>query len=183
MNMHVRNACDSDTPAIADIVRAAFGAVSGQEIADLIADLLADPSAYPLVSLVATVDTTIVGHILFTSAHIQLSQRMVSAAILAPLAVHPTHQRQGIGSRLIEAGLKQVQATGVELVFVLGHPGYYPKYGFSPAGIQGFDAPYPIPPEDASAWMVQELHPGIIGHVRGHVICAKALDDPRHWRE
>lgn len=183
MNVQIRNASDTDTPAIADLVRAAFGDVSGQEVADLVTDLLVDPSAYPLISLVATVDTAVVGHILFTSAHIQPSQRMVSAAILAPLAVHPTYHRQGIGGRLIEAGLKQVKAMGVELVFVLGHSSYYPRHGFSLAGIQGFDAPYPIRPEDVNGWMVQALHPEILGHVRGRVICAEALDDPKHWRE
>ncbi len=93
------------------------------------------------------------------------------------------YQSQGIGGRLIKEGLKQLKATGVELVFVLGHPGYYPKYGFSTAGIQGFEASYPIPPENSGAWMVRELHPGVIGHVSGKVICAKALNDPKHWRE
>ena len=142
-----------------------------------------DPSAQPLLSLVATADDEIVGHILFTSAQLKHTQRMVIAALLAPLAVIPKYQNQGVGGRLIEEGLKQSKATGIELVFVLGNPGYYPKYGFSPAGIKGFDAPYPIPPEDSSAWMVKELHPGIIESVSGQVKCADALNDPKHWQE
>ena len=183
MNSQVRKAFESDKQAISDVVIAAFGDVQGQEIADLITDLLADPSAQPLLSLVMTVDDDVVGHILFTNARIMHSQQIVSSAILAPLSVHPEYQNQGIGGRLIKEGLKQLKAAGIELAFVLGHPGYYPKYGFSAAGIKGFDAPYPIPPENSGAWMVQELHPGIIECVSGQVICAEALNDPKHWRE
>jgi len=183
MNLQMRNAFESDKQAISDVVIAAFGDVQGHEIADLIADLLDDQSAQPLLSLVATVDDNVVGHILFTSAQIKHSQHMVSSAILAPLSVHPEYQSQGIGGRLIKEGLKQLKAGGVELVFVLGHPGYYPKYGFSTAGIKGFEASYPISPENSGAWMVQELHPGFIGHVCGKVICADALNDPKHWGE
>lgn len=183
MNLQVRKAFESDRQAILEIVIAAFGDVQGQEIADLITDLLEDPSAQPLLSLVAIADENVVGHILFTGAQIKHSQRMVSSAILAPLSVQPEYQSQGIGEQLIEEGLEQSKATGVELVFVLGHPGYYPKHGFSAAGIKGFDAPYPIPPENSGAWMVKELHPGIIGCVSGQVICAEALNDPKHWRE
>ena len=73
--------------------------------------------------------------------------------------------------------------NGVDLVFVLGHPGYYPRHGFRTAGVLGFDAPYPIPAKDADAWMVQELRPGFIGKIKGPVACAAALDHPEHWRE
>jgi len=183
MNLQVRQASESDKQAISDVVIAGFGDVEGKEIADLITNLLADPSAQPLLSLVATTNDRVVGHILFSKARIKHSQRVVSATILAPLSVHPEYQNQGIGGRLIEEGLKRLKAADVELVFVLGHPGYYPKHGFSAAGIKGFDASYPIPPKNSCAWMVQELRPGVIGHVSGRVICADALDDPRYWRE
>ena len=183
MKLQVRKALESDKQAISDVVIAAFGEVQGQEIADLIADLLADSSSQTLLSLVVTTDDNVVGHILFTNARIKHCQRMVSSVILAPLSVHPEYQNQGIGGQLIKQGLKQLKAMGVELVFVLGHPGYYPKYGFSAAGIKGFDAPYPISPENSGAWMVQELHPGVVGHVSGLVMCADALNDPKHWQD
>ena len=183
MNFQVRKAFESDRHAISEVVTAAFGDLQGQAIGKLITDLLADPSAQPSLSLVVTADDRVVGHILFSSAHIKHSQRIFSSVILAPLSVHPDYQNQGIGGRLIKEGLQQLKAAGVELVFVLGHPGYYPQYGFSAAGIKGFDAPYPIPPENSGAWMVQELYPGVIGRVRGRVACADALDDPKHWRE
>jgi len=183
MNMQVRTASESDRQAISNIVIAAFGNEEGNEINGLITDLLADPSAQPLLSLVAAADGTAVGHILFTNAWIKHSHRMISSTILAPLSVHPEYQRQGIGGLLIQEGRKRLKATGVELVFVLGHPSYYPKYGFSAAGTLGFDAPYPIPPEHADAWMVQELQAGVVGHVRRQVICADALNDIKYWGE
>jgi len=182
-NFHVRKAGESDTQAILNMVMAAFGERQGREISNLISDLTEDSSAHPLLSLVAIADDAVVGHILFTNAQIRPASQAVSSAILAPLSVHPAYQGRGIGGRLIKEGHNRLKTTGVKLVFVLGHPGYYPKYGFGPAGIKGFEAPYPIPAENAEAWMVQELQPGIIGKISGRVICAKALDDPRHWQE
>jgi len=183
MNLQLRKSLEKDREAITDVVITAFGNVEGQEVTDLIFNLLEDPSAYPLLSLVATTNDRVIGYILFTSTRIRHSHRMVPSAILAPLAVHPEYQEQGIGGQLIKEGLKQLKEAGVELVFVLGHPGYYPKYGFTAAGIKGFDAPYPIPSENSDAWMVQELHPGSIVCISGQVICAKALNDPKYWRE
>ena len=107
----------------------------------------------------------------------------MSTQILAPLGVLPEYQKKGIGKRLIQEGLHQLKEAHVDIVFVLGHPNYYPRCGFQPANILGFEAPYPIPEEVADAWMVQELTPGIIGTVRGVIQCAKAMDKPEHWRE
>ena len=183
MNIRTRKAFESDKSAIHKIVIAAFGEMQGPEISDLVLDLLVDPGARPLLSLVATANKQVVGHILFTNVRIKHSQSMICSAILAPLSVDPRQQRRGIGGRLIREGLTQLGAAGIELVFVLGHPAYYTRYGFSAAGTKGFDAPYPIPPENADAWMVQELHPGIIGHVSGKVICAETLNDAKHWQE
>ena len=103
--------------------------------------------------------------------------------ILAPLAVIPDKQSRGVGGRLIREGLRLLSESGVELVFVLGHPEYYPRHGFKPAGALGFEAPYSIPDEHADAWMVQELCPGVIGRVSGKVMCADVLNQPEHWRE
>lgn len=68
-------------------------------------------------------------------------------------------------------------------MFVLGHPTYYPRCGFFPAGEQGFDAPYPIPEEHAAAWMVQQLNGNVLGNATGKVQCSNVLNEPQHWRE
>jgi len=183
MNVQIREAFETDTPAILDVVLSAFGNEQGQEIADLIIDLLKDRSAQPVISLVATINDRVVGHVLFTSTRLKQAQQNFSSAILAPLSVYSDYQNKGIGGQLIQGGLNKLKAMGVGLVFVLGHPGYYPKYGFVPAGTRGFEAPYSIPPEHADAWMVQELQQGMIGSVLGQVECADTLHDPKHWRE
>lgn len=183
MTPQIRGEIGSDSESIAAVIHAAFGDVQGREIAELVADLLRDPTAEPCLSLVAAFGDRVIGHVLFTNTSISGTSREVRSAILAPLAVHPEYQNQGIGGRLIAEGLKQLSDAGVELVFVLGDPDYYSKHGFSPAGVKGFDAPYPIPTEHADAWMVQELRPGAVNEISGRVICADALNDPKHWVE
>ena len=183
MHVHIRKAIYSDIQAISDLIMSAFGDTEGPEIVQLIADLQVDESAQPVLSLVATIDKSIIGHILFSKVRIRQSGRDISAVLLAPLAVHPDYQSQRIGGQLVTEGLGQLFESGVDLVFVLGHPGYYPRFGFSEAGIKGFDAPYPIPHKNAGAWMVQELHPGVLEGLSGRVVCADALDDPKFWRE
>ena len=80
-------------------------------------------------------------------AEILESTESVSVRILAPLAVLPEAQSTGIGGQLIKEGLNQLKKSGVDLVFVLGHPDYYPRSGFTTAGVLGYEAPYPIPEE------------------------------------
>jgi len=178
--MHIREALKSDLDDVLSVERAAFG---HEREADLVRELLEDPSANPLVSLLAFKDDLAVGHILFTTARLTNNQNTASLAILAPLAVVPEAQKQGIGGKLIERGLQLLSTSGVDLVFVLGHPEYYRRHGFKPAANLGFEAPYPIPEKQADAWMVQALRPDIIGSVRGKIICADALNKPEYWQE
>ena len=103
--------------------------------------------------------------------------------ILAPLAVNPDKLNPGDRRKFHPRGAKRLTRSGMALVFVLGHPGYYPKYGFKPAGIRGFEAPYPISEKNADAWMVQELYSGVINRVSGKVQCAHVLNQPQYWRE
>ncbi|MCP4675595.1 MAG: N-acetyltransferase [Deltaproteobacteria bacterium] len=178
--MRIQEALDSDLDDVLLVERTAFGY---DKEAELVREMLADPTAKPIVSLLAFQDDRVVGHILFTSVRLYKAQDTVSAAILAPLAIVPDAQKRGNGGKLIERGLEILSASGVELVFVLGHPEYYPRHGFQTAGCLGFEAPYPIPEKNADAWMVQALRPGIIGAVTGKVVCCSALDKPEHWRE
>jgi len=161
----------------------AFGEEQGQAIVGLVCGLLGDETARPLLSLVAEMEGRIIGHILFSSARLQSKGQSVPAQILAPLAVAKDHQGEGVGGALINEGLRQLEASEIGLIFVLGHPGYYPRFGFRPAGTLGFEAPYPIPTEHEAAWMVQELKAGVIGSVRGNIRCATILEQPQHWQE
>lgn len=176
----IREAVGTDLNDVLSIERFAFGY---NKEADLVRDLLNDSSATPLYSFLAFINDKAVGHILFTSARLESTQDSASISLLAPLAVLPDFQKQGVGGKLIKSGLQHIANAGVDLVFVLGHPGYYPRFGFKPAGVLGFEAPYPIPEEHANAWMVQELRQGVIGNVSGKVKCADMLNKPEHWRE
>ena len=178
--MYIREAAGDDLDNVLHVERLAFG---HDEEAELVRELLSDESAEPLLSLLAFEADQAAGHILFTSATLANTQDSVTIMLLAPLAIVPEMQKQGIGGKLIQEGLLRLTKSGVDLVFVLGHPEYYPRYGFSPAGDLGFEATYPIPDECAGAWMVQALRPDIIGSVRGKVVCADALQKPEYWRE
>lgn len=178
--LNMREALESDLNELLIVEQSAFG---HDKEAILVRDLLNDSSAKPVLSLLAFKKDRAVGHILFTTARLSDTKDTASIVILAPLAIVPDAQKQGIGGKLIEQGLKLLSESGVDLVFVLGHPEYYPRYGFKPAGHLGFEAPYPIPHKHADAWMVQSLRPGVIGTVRGTVICADALNKPEYWRE
>ncbi len=179
--IRIREAGDSDLNDVLCVERMAFGR---DEEAELVRELLRDPSAKPILSLLAFKDDLPVGHILFTKAHLEHCHNpAIEIAILAPLAIVPDAQKRGIGGKLIKTGLELLSKSGVGLVFVLGHPEYYPKHGFQPAGCLGFETPYSIPQENAIAWMVQALRPEIIGSVFGKVICANTLNKPEYWRE
>lgn len=168
--------------ADADVVQSIEGAAFAREDeAALVADLLQDPTAQPSLSLLAFVANKPVGHVLFTQAVLAGASRPVPAAILAPLAVLPGSQRQGVGRALIEHGASRLAASGVQLLFVLGDPAYYTRCGFEPAMPHGLRAPCAIVPEDA--WMVRPLVPGVLGSVTGTIACAQSLDKPEYWRE
>ena len=181
--MDIRKSTETDRVAIEKIHTKAFGEEKGPEIAALVNGLFDDTTATPLLSLVAVEKDQLVGHILYTKAVLKGADTPVSIRLLAPLAILPEVQAQGVGRKLIEEGLDHLREAGVDLVFVLGHPDYYPRCGFMPAGVLGFEAPYPIPEEHAGAWMVQALKDGVIGRVKGKVLCAEVLDQPQHWRE
>jgi predicted N-acetyltransferase YhbS len=116
-----------DRDRVRAVITAAFGS---PEDADLVEALRADACWIPELSLVAEdVDGTVIGHILFTRAHIGTAP----ALTLAPLSVDPAHQGSGIGSALVRAGLDAARALGERTVTVLGHPTYYPRFGFERA--------------------------------------------------
>lgn len=130
-------------------------------------DALRD-QAQPIVSLIAEDDDAIVGHIMFSP--VSLSGQPARAIMgLAPMAVAPAHQRKGIGSALVRAGLEQCKQLGFGAVVVLGHPAYYPRFGFSSSVHFGIVCEYEVPVE---VFMVVELQAvflrGASGTVKYH---------------
>lgn len=183
MKPEIRPAKAIDTEAVLRINRMAFGDDKGIEVADLVAGLLVDPSAEPTLSLLAMADGQAIGHVLFTHVELPDAESPTLATLLAPLAVIPEFQSRGIGAALIADGLSRLKDSGIHLVFVLGHPGYYPRCGFQRACPLGFHALYQEPGTPNDAWMVHELVPGALGSASGGIKCAVVLDQLRHWRE
>jgi len=175
----IRESNASDLHNLLAVERAAFGS---EEEAELVRNLLNDPSAEPRLSLLALQKQQAVGHILFTRAYLDPDIDL-KVSILAPLAVIPDYQKQGVGGRLIKEGLAILEKESVDLVFVLGHPSYYPLHGFISAVPAGFEPPYYIPPEFSDAWMVQALTPTRWDSYQGQVNCAQVLDRPEYWCE
>ncbi len=175
--MIIRESNDSDNTAILKVNKKAF---NSDEEGNLVFDLFSDQSAKPLLSLIALKDKETVGHILFTKCTVK-PHVDASIYLLAPLSVLPSHQGEGIGGALIKRGLEILTLWEVDLVFVLGHIRYYPRFGFKPAFPLGFTASYPIPEERTDGWMVNELNPEIARNVKGQVICADMLNKPEYW--
>ena len=173
-SFYVRVAVPQDEDAVFAVEHEAFG---GTVEAELVAALIAGDAYIPDLSLVAEHDGSIVGHVLFTRAR----AGAVDAVLLAPLAVAPDWQGRGVGSALAREGLRRAAEMGFGLALVLGHPGYYPRFGFEPAEPLGIMPPYPVEPSEA--WMVVELAPGTLEKAAGTVRVAEALMHEEMWRE
>lgn len=155
----IRAASPADAQAIATLNRAAFG---GEDEVGIVERLRRDDLA--AVELVAERDNAIVGHILLSWLPTMMDGRTVKALALAPMAVLPGSQKQGIGGRLIMAALHEAMAAGAEAVIVLGHPDYYPRFGFSAALARNLASPFP-----GDAFMALELAPGALAGQQGSV--------------
>ena len=129
----------------------------------------------PELSLVATIDNKIVGHILFTKIRIiDSNKNEFDSLALAPMAVKPEFQKKGIGGQLIKVGLDKAREMNFKSVIVLGHKNYYPKFGFEPTKKWGITAPYDVP---TNAYMGLELVANGLKDVRGLVQYPKEFDE------
>jgi putative acetyltransferase len=124
------------------------------------------PNFITELSLVAVEAGRVVGHILFSPMTIETQEGAVPAVALATLAVRPEFQNQAIGSQLVRDGLDRCSGLGHRIVVVVGHPEYYPRFGFSPARARGLEAPFPVPDD---AFLALELAPGALEGVAGTV--------------
>ena len=119
-------------------------------------------------ALVAEDDGEIVGHIFFSPAEIEWSGKVIRGMGLAPMAVRPDRQRQGIGAQLVKAGLEILEEKGCSYVIVLGHPGFYPKFGFKPASKYGLTCQWEGVPDEAFMILIldEDRMSGVAGVVR-----------------
>ena len=127
------------------------------------------------ISLVAKIREQVVGHILFTPVRIdQADRHAIEGLRLAPLAIHPEHPGKGIGSALCRSGLNKIERTGYPFVVVLGHPRYYPRFGFEPAHHHRITCIYEDVPREA--FMIQILNETILSGVSGAAYYRQEFD-------
>ncbi len=167
----------TETPSdISEIFALQNNAFAQDGEARLVNALRNDGDFTQALSLVAVHDDRIIGHVLFPPITIESSDtsiESVPARALAPLGVDPAFQCQGVGAALLEEGLIACRQLGHRAVIVVGHPGYYPRFGFSTARTFGISAPFPCPDE---AFMALELVPGGLDGVHGTVRYPPAFD-------
>ena len=155
--VNLRAEFTSDLAAIHEVVEAAFDR-PGE--AQLVEALRASGSL--VLSAVAVLGSRVVGHVGYSPAEVVSAGHAFPVLALAPMAVQPGFQRRGVGISLIQWSLEQCRALGHGVVFVLGDPAYYARFGFVPALNFGVHCPFPAPPE---AFRVLELRPGALqGH-------------------
>ena len=159
----IRREQPDDIPAVRLINELAFESPAEADLVDKLR--LACPDA---LSLVAEDDGRLVGHILFTPTLIESEGETVRGMGLAPMAVSPPHQRQGVGSKLVEHGLAQLKGRGCPFVIVLGHPDFYPRFGFEIAGRLGLTCQWEDVPGEAFMAVVydQTAMEGVHGVVK-----------------
>jgi len=150
-----------DYPAVFEINRRAFGRPEEAQLVEALRRV-----ANPQISLVAVRNDQVVGHIFFSPVTIEGPNSSMQALGLAPMAVIPELQNQGIGSLLVREGLSIAHRTGQNVVVVLGHTNYYPRFGFEIASRKGLRCEFLAPDE---AFMVVELTPGALRGMTGIV--------------
>jgi len=161
MLISIRSETPQDAAAVRNVNEQAFG--QAQE-ARLVEQLHANGAV--LLSLVAIVDDQVVGHILYSPACVGEESVEIRGAGLAPLAVLPQFQRCGVGSELVDEGSRRMRQSGYPFIVVLGHPEYYPRFGFVPASRYGLRCQWDVPDE---AFMVLALDEPALRTVTGLV--------------
>ena len=164
--VRIRAESDGERMEIRAVHCAAFGQTAEANLVDAFRH---EQGFRPELSLVAVLDDVVVGHIMFGPIQIGPS----TALSLAPLAILPGYQKRGIGSRLVAAGLDEIRRLNLGPVIVLGHPEYYPRFGFERASTRGIACPFEAPDE---AFMVWSARPEQLVGVAGTVQYPAAFD-------
>ena len=150
MNLTIRTEGEKDYERVYEINKLAF---QQEDESKLIENIRKGENFIPELSLVAEIDNQIVGHILFSKIQI-IGSSVFESLALAPMAVIPDLQKQGIGTALINKGMKKAKEMGFDSIIVLGHSEYYPKFGFLKASKWNITCPFEVPDE---AFMAIEL--------------------------
>ena len=160
-----------DIPGIREVNQAAFGRANEANLVDQLR-----VSSPIFISMVAKITNRVVGHILFTPVElVQQDVSLMEGLGLAPLSVLPEVQGMGIGTALCRAGLRRLETDSFPFVVVLGHPGYYPRFGFEPASHYRIIPAYPDIPDEA--FLIRLFKPEFLSGQSGVVHYRPEFDD------
>ncbi len=165
----IRREAPADSVAIAELLRLAFGTEIERRIVDRIRAL---PEYLPKLSLVGETEGRIVGQILLSLLHHEDPAWEGKLLALGPIAVEPTLQRQGIGASLMNEAVSRAKSFGYSGIVLIGHPTYYPRFGFRPASTWDIQLPFEVPDDVA---MALPLFAGGLDEARGRVFFSEAF--------
>ena len=174
--VNVRPTASRDHDAIRNVYLRAFPEPENRTVAGLAIELLGAATRPDTLGLVAEADGLIVGHIAFSPVTADFGEGWLGF-ILAPLGIVPAHQRAGVGSTLIDAGMARLSGDGVDVVFVYGDPSYYGRFGFAAAVrfLPPYELQYPF------GWQAKQLHDDSSDNRITRISCVAALCDPSLW--
>lgn len=176
--INIRAATAQDRADVRRIHASAFPESDSARVSTLAAELLFDQTLPQTISLIAETEGAAVGHAAFSPVRLAGNPN-VRAYILAPLGVKPDHQKRGIGSKLVEYGLRRLSIMKVNVVLVYGDPRYYSSFGFNADAARQYTPPYPL--QYPFGWQALTLDDCHIKKSPAAITCVAALSDPKLW--
>jgi len=176
--MNIRLAQKSDLIHSQKIIKTAFSNKENKIIIKLAADLFKETDIHLIKSFVAEINNQVIGFISFSPIFLKPDTE-ISVYILSPIAVSPEHQKQGIGSNLVDAGINMLTKDGVNVLLVYGDPSYYGRFGFKEEIGRSFVPPYPL--QYPFGWTGMMLNETPIPNTSIKFKCVTALSKPELW--
>ena len=176
--MNIRHFQKTDLDSILTVIETAFSDEENKVIMNLVQELHQETSSPSIKSLVAEVDNEMIGYISFSPIFLK-SDSSISGYILAPLAISPEHQKQGIGSSLIKSGIDILTQDGAGVLLVYGDPAFYGRFGFNEEIGRTFTPPYPM--EYPFGWTGMMLNGTTAPEEPIQFECITALSKPDLW--
>ena len=176
--MNIRFAQEKDLDSILKVIESAFSDEENKVIMNLVQELHQETTSPSIKSLVAEVDNQVIGYVSYSPTFLK-SDSGISGYILAPLAVSPEHQKQGVGSNLITFGIDMLTRDGADVLMVYGDPAYYGRFGFKEEIGRTFTPPYPL--EYPIGWTGMMLNETVMPQESTKFECVAALSKPELW--
>lgn len=176
--MHIRFAQATDLNSIQKVIETAFSDEENTVIMNLAAELSSENTHPPIQSLIAEVDNQVMGYVSY-SPIFPSSYTSISGYILAPLAILPNHQKQGVGSNLIKSGIEILTKQSVDVLLVYGDPNYYGRFGFKENTARSLVPPYPL--EHPCGWLGMMLSDIDIPGTPIEFECVSSFNKPDLW--